>query len=119
MVGHTGKYEAAVKAVETTDAALALVIDALAKVKGVALITADHGNAEFMADPATGQPHTAHTTNPVPLILYDPSFTGRLEEGGGLADVAPTFLGMLGIAQPPAMEGRDLRDFKTDRQPSK
>ncbi len=112
MVGHTGKMEATVKAVETSDAALGLVIDTLERVGGVALITADHGNAEFMADPATGQPHTAHTTNPVPLILYDPSFKGRLADGGGLADVAPTFLAMLGIAQSPAMTGRDLREVK-------
>jgi 2,3-bisphosphoglycerate-independent phosphoglycerate mutase len=112
MVGHTGKMEATVRAVETSDAALGLVIDTLERVGGVALITADHGNAEFMADPATGQPHTAHTTNPVPLILYDPSFKGRLADCGGLADVAPTFLGMLGIAQPSAMTGRDLRELK-------
>ena len=112
MVGHTGKMEATVAAVETSDAALGVVIDALARVGGVALITSDHGNAEFMADPATGQPHTAHTTNPVPLILYDPSFTGRLADAGGLADVAPTFLAMLEIAQPPAMTGRDLRELK-------
>jgi len=86
------------------------VIDALERVAGVALITADHGNAEFMIDPASGQPHTAHTTNPVPLILYDPAFTGRLRPGG-LVDVAPTFLAMFGIAAPPAMTGRDLREL--------
>ena len=62
-----------------------------------------------MSDPATGQAHTAHTTNPVPLILYDPSFKGRLEDGGSLFDVAPTFLAMLGIKPPPEMTGRDLR----------
>ena len=89
MVGHTGNMEATVKAVEASDAALGIVIEALARAGGVALITADHGNAEFMADPATGQPHTAHTTNPVPLILFDPSFKGRLRDGGTLADVAP------------------------------
>jgi 2,3-bisphosphoglycerate-independent phosphoglycerate mutase len=112
MVGHTGKMEATVKAIEASDAALGVVIDALEKVGGVALITADHGNAEFMADPATGQPHTAHTTNPVPLILYDPAFTGRLKDHGGLADVAPTFVAMLGLEQPVAMTGHDLRDPK-------
>jgi 2,3-bisphosphoglycerate-independent phosphoglycerate mutase len=110
MVGHTGKMEATVRAVEASDAALGVVIDALERVAGVALITADHGNAEFMTDPTSGQPHTAHTTNPVPLILYDPAFTGRLRPGG-LADVAPTFLAMLGIAAPPAMTGRDLREL--------
>ena len=109
MVGHTGKFEATVAAVEVTDAALGVVIDALEKRGGVALITADHGNAEFMADPATGQAHTAHTTNPVPLIFYDPKFKGRLEHGGTLADVAPTLLAMLGVKAPPEMTGRDLR----------
>jgi len=109
MVGHTGKFEATVAAVEVTDAALGVVIDALEKRGGVALVTADHGNAEFMADPATGQPHTAHTTNRVPLILYDPKFKGRLEDGGTLADVAPTLLAMLGVKAPVEMTGRDLR----------
>jgi 2,3-bisphosphoglycerate-independent phosphoglycerate mutase len=109
MVGHTGKFEATVAAVEVTDAALGVVIDALEKRGGVALVTADHGNAEFMADPATGQAHTAHTTNPVPLILYDSKFKGRLEDGGTLADVAPTLLAMLGLNAPAEMTGRDLR----------
>ncbi|MGH7923705.1 MAG: 2,3-bisphosphoglycerate-independent phosphoglycerate mutase [Candidatus Binatus sp.] len=110
MVGHTGKFEATVAAVEATDAALGIVIDALEQRGGVALITADHGNAEFMSDPATGQAHTAHTTNPVPLILYDPKFKGRLKDGGTLADVAPTLLAMLEVKAPPEMTGRDLRD---------
>jgi 2,3-bisphosphoglycerate-independent phosphoglycerate mutase len=110
MVGHTGKFEATVAAVQATDAALGVVIAALEKRGGVALITADHGNAEFMADPATGQAHTAHTTNPVPLILYDPNFKGRLKDGGTLADVAPTLLGMLGVKAPREMTGRDLRN---------
>jgi 2,3-bisphosphoglycerate-independent phosphoglycerate mutase len=109
MVGHTGKFEATVAAVEASDAALGIVIDALEARGGVALITADHGNAEFMADPATGQAHTAHTTNPVPLILYDPKFKGRLTTGGTLADVAPTLLAMLGLSAPPEMTGHDLR----------
>jgi 2,3-bisphosphoglycerate-independent phosphoglycerate mutase len=109
MVGHTGKFEATVTAVEATDKALGVVIGALEKRGGVALITADHGNAEFMADPATGQAHTAHTTNPVPLILYDPKFKGHLKNGGTLADVAPTILGMLDVKAPPEMTGIDLR----------
>src|SRR5713226_6457595 len=109
MVGHTGRYDATVKAVEATDAALGVVIAALNSRGGVALITADHGNAEFMADPATGQAHTAHTTNPVPLILYDPNWNGRLRDGGTLADVAPTLLGMLGLKAAPEMTGHDLR----------
>jgi 2,3-bisphosphoglycerate-independent phosphoglycerate mutase len=109
MVGHTGAMAATVKAVEAADAALGRVLAALRKVDGVALITSDHGNAEFMADPATGQPHTAHTINLVPLILYDPDYHGSLRDGGTLADVAPTFLGMLGLSAPPEMSGRDLR----------
>jgi 2,3-bisphosphoglycerate-independent phosphoglycerate mutase len=109
MVGHTGNMEATVKAIDATDAALGLVIEALERVEGVALITSDHGNAEFMADPATGQPHTAHTTDPVPLILYDPKFRGGLTSHGTLADVAPTLLGMLEIKQPQEMTGHDLR----------
>ena len=109
MVGHTGNMNATVKAVDATDVALGVVLDALERAGGVALITSDHGNAEFMADPATGQPHTAHTTNPVPLILYDPKFKGRLAGQGTLADVAPTLLAMLEIKQPPEMTGHDLR----------
>lgn len=109
MVGHTGNLEAAIKAIESTDAALGKVIDAVEHAHGVALITSDHGNAEFMADPATGQAHTAHTTFPVPLILFDPSYKGKLRAGGTLADVAPTLLGMLGIEAPPEMTGHDLR----------
>ena len=108
MVGHTGVMDATVKAVEATDLALGIVIQALEERGGVALITADHGNAEFMADPATGQAHTAHTTYPVPLIIFDPSYKGRLKNGA-LFDVAPTFLGMLGIAKPAEMTGHDLR----------
>ena len=108
MVGHTGNMDATVTAVEATDVALGIVIDALEKRHGVALITADHGNAEFMADPATGQAHTAHTTYPVPLIIFDPSYRGSLKDGA-LFDVAPTFLAMLGIEKPAEMTGHDLR----------
>jgi 2,3-bisphosphoglycerate-independent phosphoglycerate mutase len=110
MVGHTGQFAPTVAAIEASDAALGVVIGALERAGGVALITADHGNAEFMADPATGQPHTAHTTNPVPLILYDSSYRGRLKPGGTLADVAPTLLAMLEVDQPAEMTGHDLRD---------
>jgi 2,3-bisphosphoglycerate-independent phosphoglycerate mutase len=109
MVGHTGNMEATVKAIDATDEALGVVIDAVRQAGGVALITSDHGNAEFMADPATGQPHTAHTTNPVPLILFDPKFADRLAEHGTLADVAPTLLAILGVDKPKEMTGHDLR----------
>ena len=109
MVGHTGNMEATVRAVASTDSALGVVVDAIERAGGAALITSDHGNAEFMADPATGQAHTAHTTNPVPLILYDPKFKGRLADHGTLADVAPTLLAMLGLRQSPEMTGHDLR----------
>jgi 2,3-bisphosphoglycerate-independent phosphoglycerate mutase len=109
MVGHTGNLDATIKAVEATDAALGTVVDAVEHAHGAALITADHGNAEFMADPKTGQAHTAHTTLPVPLVLLDPSFSGKLRSGGTLADVVPTLLGMLGIEVPPEMTGHDLR----------
>jgi 2,3-bisphosphoglycerate-independent phosphoglycerate mutase len=110
MVGHTGHMEATVAAVEESDKALGIVLDAIDEAGGVALITADHGNAEFMADPATGQPHTAHTRNPVPLIVYDHSFHGSVADGGTLGDVAPTFLAMLEIAKPPEMTGHDVRE---------
>ena len=79
--------------------------------RGITLITADHGNAEQMIDPKTGQPHTAHTTNPVPFHLIDEASRGvKLREGGALEDVAPTMLGLLGIEKPAEMTGRDLRD---------
>jgi 2,3-bisphosphoglycerate-independent phosphoglycerate mutase len=109
MVGHSGKLAPTISAVEAADRALGQIINALEPAHGVALITADHGNAEFMADPATGQPHTAHTTNLVPLILYDPAFKGRLRDAGTLADVAPTLLGILEIKPPEEMTGHDLR----------
>jgi len=116
MVGHTGNMEATIAAVEESDKALGIVLDAIDQVGGAALITADHGNAEFMADPATGQPHTAHTTNAVPLIIHDRSFKGRIAEGGTLSDVAPTFLAMLGIAKPAEMTGHDLREAASPKQ---
>ncbi|MGD0073576.1 MAG: 2,3-bisphosphoglycerate-independent phosphoglycerate mutase [Candidatus Binataceae bacterium] len=108
MVGHTGNLDATIRAIEATDSALGRVIGAIDNAGGVALITADHGNAEFMADPATGQPHTAHTTNLVPLILFDPAYRAALADGT-LADVAPTLLGMLELAVPREMTGHDLR----------
>ena len=87
MVGHTGVMKAAIEAVHDTDVAVDRILDAVEKVDGVALITADHGNAELMFDPATGQPHTAHTTNPVPLILVDPHKRfGKLRERRRVAE---------------------------------
>jgi 2,3-bisphosphoglycerate-independent phosphoglycerate mutase len=109
MVGHTGSIPAAVKAVETVDACLGEVLAAVEAAGGAAVVTADHGNCETMIDPETGGPHTAHTTNPVPCILVDPSFRGRLREGGSLRDLAPTLIGLLGLSKPREMTGRDLR----------
>ena len=109
MVGHTGVMEAAVKAVEATDAAIDRILTAVEKIDGVALITADHGNCELMFDEKSGQPHTAHTTNPVPLILFDPRKRfGSLRDGGALENVAPTILAILGIDQPKDMTGESL-----------
>jgi 2,3-bisphosphoglycerate-independent phosphoglycerate mutase len=108
MVGHSGILEAAIRAVETVDACLGQVLDALNRVGGVALVLADHGNAEMMIDPNTGEPHTAHTTNPVPCILVDDTFRGTLRSGGRLADVAPTLLELLRLPQPVEMTGQSL-----------
>jgi 2,3-bisphosphoglycerate-independent phosphoglycerate mutase len=108
MVGHTGVLPAAVKAVETIDACLERVVDAVLARGGEALITADHGNCELMVDPVTGEPHTAHTTNPVPLWWATRSAEGRKLRDGGLADVAPTLCALLGLPQPAEMTGRSL-----------
>jgi 2,3-bisphosphoglycerate-independent phosphoglycerate mutase len=110
MVGHTGQLAATIKAVEAVDECLGRVVEAIRSRGGAVIITADHGNAEQMIDPVTGQVFTAHTTNPVPLILID-DYRGKLREGGSLRDVAPTMLGLLGLPKPPQMTGEDLRDF--------
>ena len=108
MVGHTGVLEAAVKAVERVDACVGGAVEAVKKMDGVLFICADHGNAEQMMNLETMQPHTAHTTNPVPFILYnyDPAYT--LREGGRLCDIAPTLLEIMGMPQPKEMTGESL-----------
>ncbi|HUZ45330.1 MAG TPA: 2,3-bisphosphoglycerate-independent phosphoglycerate mutase [Terriglobia bacterium] len=114
MVGHSGKLEPTVKAVETVDACLGEIYKAVRAKGGAMLVTADHGNAELMVDPKTGGPHTAHTTNPVPLILIAEKLPQKLREGGALADISPTILGILGVPQPKEMSGHDLRVFETE-----
>jgi 2,3-bisphosphoglycerate-independent phosphoglycerate mutase len=112
MVGHSGKLEPTVKAVETVDACLARIESAVRAKGGAMLITADHGNAELMVDPATGGPHTAHTTNPVPfIVIAENAKQFSLKPGGSLRDISPTLLGMLGIDEPKEMTGADLRTF--------
>jgi 2,3-bisphosphoglycerate-independent phosphoglycerate mutase len=113
MVGHSGKIEPTVKAVETVDACLGRIELAVRSKGGAMLITADHGNAEMMIDPATGGPHTAHTTNPVPFIVVaENSKRFTLKSGGSLRDISPTILGMLDLPEPGEMTGTDLRVMK-------
>ena len=109
MVGHSGSLPATIRACEVVDESLTAVIAAAQAADARLLITADHGNCELMIDPASGGPHTAHTTNPVPLVIVDPSGDRPLRAGGALADVGPTILAMLGVEQPPEMTGVDLR----------
>ena len=108
MVGHSGSMEATIRAVETVDECLARVIRSAEATGTRLLITADHGNAELMIDPATGGPHTAHTTNPVPLVAMNDDSVRELQSGGALCDVAPTILRMMGISQPLEMTGTNL-----------
>jgi 2,3-bisphosphoglycerate-independent phosphoglycerate mutase len=108
MVGHSGRMEPTVRAVEKVDECLGRIWQRLKEKNGRWVITADHGNAEMMIDPVTGGPHTYHTTNPVPFILVDDS-SDRLRQGGALQDIAPTILSVLGEKQPRDMSGRDLR----------
>ena len=105
MVGHTGSLEAAIRAVEAVDTGLGRIMDAIEQAGGALLVTADHGNCELMRDPVTGGPHTAHTTNPVPVVLLDGS--GPIRDGR-LADIAPTLLDLMGLRQPEEMTGRSL-----------
>src|SRR5437773_9831932 len=111
MVGHSGVLAAAVRAVETVDTCLARVLASADKASATLLVTADHGNCELMIDPLTGGPHTAHTTNPVPLVLVGEGDEARgpLRDGGSLRDVGPTILNLLGVEVPNEMTGKDLR----------
>jgi 2,3-bisphosphoglycerate-independent phosphoglycerate mutase len=106
MVGHTGVIPAVVKAVETADRCLGRVVERVTELGGACLITADHGNAEKMLEDDGVSPHTAHTTNPVPLVLTAPG--AALRDGGEIADLIPTALQLLGLEQPPDMTGRSL-----------
>jgi len=108
MVGHTGHLDAAIKAVETVDRCLGRLTAAVEAARGTLVITADHGNAEMMRDPVTGEPHTAHTLNPVPFIIVNPPGAIARVADGRLADVAPTLLDILGLPKPPAMTGHSL-----------
>jgi 2,3-bisphosphoglycerate-independent phosphoglycerate mutase len=107
MVGHTGNLSAAIKAVETVDAGLGRIAQAIQNAGGALLVTADHGNCELMRDPQTGGPHTAHTTNPVPVVLLG-ARNRALTAEGRLADIAPTLLELMGLPKPPEMTGTSL-----------
>jgi len=110
MVGHSGKIEPTVKAVEAVDAQLGRIYNAVRAAGASWIITADHGNAEMLIDPVSGGPHTAHTTNPVPFLLVtDGGARVGVREGGSLRDISPTILGLLGLELPAEMTGGDLR----------
>ena len=109
MVGHTGVLSAAIEAVQAVDAGVSAIVGAARAKGGAVLVTADHGNCELMKDPASGQPHTSHTLNPVPLLyVNDAAPMAKLRSGGRICDVAPTMLEILGLPQPTAMTGRSL-----------
>ena len=110
MVGHTGVYEAAVKAVEAVDSCIGRVVEALEKTGGECLITADHGNAEKMVNQESGQAHTAHTSELVPFIYYGRE--ANVRSGGTLSDVAPTMLHLMGMKQPKEMTGTPIVTLK-------
>ncbi len=108
MVGHTGVLQAAIQAIETIDGLVGNAVEAIREVGGQMFLCADHGNAEKMIDYETGEPHTAHTTNPVPFILINADPAYRLREGGRLADIVPTLIEMMGLTQPEEMTGQSL-----------
>jgi len=107
MVGHTGDLKAAIKACEAVDRGLSRVVEALEKAGGAMIVTADHGNCETMVDPITGGPHTAHTLNPVPVLVMNAPEGAGLRDGR-LADLAPTVLALMGLDLPPEMTGKNL-----------
>jgi 2,3-bisphosphoglycerate-independent phosphoglycerate mutase len=109
MVGHSGNLEATIRACEVVDQQLARIVASAQKSGARLLVTADHGNCEMMIDPESGGPHTAHTTNPVPLVLVEDGASYPLHSGGALCDIGPTVLGMLGVSPPAEMTGLDLR----------
>ena len=108
MVGHTGVEDAAIKAVEAVDACVGRAVEAVKEVNGQMFICADHGNAEQLVDYETGDPFTAHTTNPVPFVLVNADPAYGLREGGCLADIAPTLIELMGMEQPKEMTGNSL-----------
>ena len=112
MVGHTGKFEAAVKAIEAVDTCVGRIVEALQRCGGEMLVTADHGNAELMLDSDTGQVHTAHTTNRVPLIYLGRPAT--MSENGALSDIAPSMLYLMDMEIPPEMTGTPLVELTRD-----
>ena len=116
MVGHTGNLKAAICAVEAVDTCLGRLVEAVDEVGGVLLITADHGNAEAMRDPATAQAHTAHMCNQVPIVLVGDLADVSALENGALADVAPTLLDLMGLRQPREMTGHSLLADSGDRR---
>ena len=116
MVGHTGSLSAAIEAVEAVDTCLGRLSVAVEERGGTLVITADHGNAEMMRDPETGEPHTAHTIDPVPFVIVNPPRPVRRLEDGRLSDVAPTLLDILGLAKPAAMTGHSLIAFAAGHQ---
>ena len=107
MVGHSGILEAAIRAAEAVDAAIGRIVAAVRQAGGALIVTADHGNLEMMRDPVTGQPHTAHTVGPVPLV-YVGERRAALRDDGALRDVAPTLLELMGLPPPAEMTGASL-----------
>ena len=108
MVGHTGNLAAAIEACEAVDKGIGRLLAALKKVDGTLFLTADHGNCEVMSDPFTGNPHTSHTLNPVPAILFNGPKNKSLSHGGRLSDIAPTILELMNLRPPPEMTGNSL-----------